>query len=85
MSSPLHPHQGPVEESVEQDWIMLDDQQAAALFRLHVARPLLACQYERGAMRWWLAAGLLLELRQGSWLLSVVPTRRTGLTEELTP
>jgi ATP-dependent Clp protease ATP-binding subunit ClpA len=58
--------------------IKLDDQQAAGLFRLHTSQPLRGCQFENGRMRWWLAQGLLIELVNGEWRLSIVPTRRAA-------
>lgn len=62
-------------EKTSQQWITLDAQQAAQLFRTLVRKS--ACQYETGRMRWWLDAGLLLELSDaGEWSLWVVPTRR---------
>lgn len=58
-------------------WITLDRQQAAQLFRSLVQPG--ACQYEQGRMRWWLQAGLRLELSDaGEWTLWVVPTRDCG-------
>lgn len=62
----------------EQQWITLDRPQASALLRLHAT----TCQYEQGRMRWWLPAGLRVELSDdGEWSLWVVPTRRCGLPE----
>lgn len=57
------------------DYIVLDNHQAAALFRLSAGLTHRACQYEGGRMRWWLPQGLLLELWDIQWRLSVVPTR----------
>lgn len=61
--------------SHQRETLRIDNQQAAALFRLHVTRCLSGCQYEGGKMRWWLAQGLLLELIDGEWHLSMIPTR----------
>lgn len=57
------------------EYLMLDNQQAAALFRLCISNGLQGCQYEGEAMRWWLPQGLRLELAEGQWRLYVVPTR----------
>lgn len=59
------------------DYLLLDDQQAAAMFRLHTSLPLGACQFEGGRMRWWLLGGLRLELDAGEWRLFMVPPRAT--------
>jgi hypothetical protein len=62
------------------DHIVLDNDQAAALFRLHVNAALEGCQFEMGRMRWWLRQGLRIELvpdgpGMGQWRLYVVPVR----------
>lgn len=61
------------------DYLALDEQQAAALFRLHVDHALGGCQFEHGRMRWWLRGGLRIELAAGGWRLYVVPTRRCSV------
>lgn len=61
-------------------WITLDEQQAAQFFRTLGLR---SCQYEQGRMRWWLSAGLRIELSDaGHWTLWVVPTRGALTTRD---
>lgn len=60
------------------DYIVVDNQQAAQFFRSLARKG--ACQYEAGAMRWWLEAGLRLELVAagsgvGEWRLFVQARR----------
>lgn len=63
--------------------LRLDDQQAAALFRLCIQNGFGGCQYEGDRMRWWLPQGLLLELVDHEWYLTLVPSRRGWIDDEL--